>query len=64
MGTQQKGNTPQKVDYTEISRCKYLKCEDTCYGSICFCDLEAWGHKAECGDSIKNTCQENHHIIV
>lgn len=55
---------PNKIDYTDISRCKHLKCEDTCYGTICFCDLEAWGDKAICGNNVKTACQEEHHIIM
>ncbi|WP_422444792.1 hypothetical protein [Thermoanaerobacterium sp. DL9XJH110] len=55
---------PKKVNYTEIAGCEFLKCEDTCYGPICYCDLEAWGNKAPCSDAVKETCEKEHHIIM
>ncbi|MDN5302585.1 MAG: hypothetical protein PWQ60_2099 [Thermoanaerobacteraceae bacterium] len=56
--------TPQKVNYTDISRCQYLKCEDTCYGPICYCTLEAWGEKAVCGQPVKEACEKEHYIVM
>ena len=57
-------STPTKVNYTEISGCKFLKCEDTVYGPICFCDLAAWGKTAACNEEIKDVCEKEHHIIM
>mgnify|MGYP000896137435 FL=1 len=57
-------STPQKVSFTEIAGCKYLKYEETCYGPIQYCDLQAWGNDAPCCDKIKQTCESEHHIIM
>ncbi|MGI6486066.1 MAG: hypothetical protein ACOX15_07130 [Tepidanaerobacteraceae bacterium] len=55
---------PTNKNYTEISKCKFLKCEDTVYGQICFCDLAAWGRPAACSPEIKSICEEEHHIVM
>jgi len=55
---------PQKVDFTDISTCQFLKCEDTCYGPICYCILEAWGDKTLCPREVKEVCEKEHYIVM
>ncbi|HHV18906.1 MAG TPA: hypothetical protein GXZ27_08640 [Thermoanaerobacterales bacterium] len=55
---------PQKVNFTEIASCKYLKYEETCYGPIQYCSLQAWGKHAACKNDIKQTCENEHYIIM
>lgn len=55
---------PQKVDFTDISSCQFLKCEDTCYGPICYCILEAWGDKTLCPHEVKEVCEKEHYIVM
>lgn len=55
---------PKKVDFTEIANCKYLKYEETCYGPIQYCNLQAWGNHVACSKDIKQTCENEHYIIM
>jgi len=56
--------TPTKVNYLEISKCQFLKCEDTCYGIICYCDVGAWGQQTPCSKNVQQACEKDHHIIM
>jgi len=54
---------PTRVNHSEIAQCQFLKCEDTCYGIICYCDIGAWG-QAPCSREVQEACEKDHHIIM
>ncbi|MGB9814010.1 MAG: hypothetical protein ACPLRZ_09260 [Thermovenabulum sp.] len=55
---------PEKTDFTQISECPYLKCEETCYGITCYCLLGAEGKKEACSAEVKKACEEEHQYTV
>ncbi|SHM27021.1 hypothetical protein SAMN05660826_00621 [Caldanaerovirga acetigignens] len=61
---QKRETLPENANYTEISACSFLKCEETCYGTICYCDFSAWGKKPPCKDEVKKVCESEHYLMV
>ena len=55
---------PKTTSFTEIANCKHLKYEETCYGPIQYCSLQAWGHTPACSYDVKQICENEHFIVM